>query len=45
MEVFGQFQIQAALPTGNNSGKHLIQGWASPKTGLKVLEKKQIYFP
>jgi len=45
MEVFGQFQVQAVLPKGSNSGKHLIQGWASHKAGLKVLEKKKVYFP
>ena len=41
----GQIQVHAALPTGNNTGKHLIQGWASPKTGLGVLEKRKTYFP
>jgi hypothetical protein len=45
MEVFGQLQVQAALPPGSNCGEHLIQGWTSPKAVLEVLEKKKTYFP
>jgi hypothetical protein len=37
----GQLEAPTALPPGNSPGTHFMGGWADPRTGLDVMEKRK----
>jgi hypothetical protein len=43
MEVSDQPHLPAALTQERASGIHSIEGWLSPRIGLDVFEKKEIF--
>ena len=45
MEVSGQLDLQAALPTEKNAITHKIGGWVGPRAGLDVLEERKNLLP
>lgn len=45
MKVNGKLHATLALPLGKDPGTNSIEGWAGPRVGLDVLEKRKASCP
>jgi hypothetical protein len=46
MEVNGQLHPPAVLTSGERApSSHSVEGWAGPRAGLNIMEKRRIYCP
>jgi len=45
LEVNGQIEAQAALPSGSNPNTHRVGCFVGPRAGLDILGKKKVFCP